>query len=118
MSFTNKWLELENILSEVTQMQNYMHGMYSLINGYQSKNTEYLGYNQQDSTRLTSRIILVRMHQSHLGERKKIITGNGKDLSGRGDGEGKKEQDQLWERWGRREALRANRMNRNVQLGR
>jgi hypothetical protein len=35
LSFTGKWMELENvILSEVTQTQKYMHGMYSLINGY------------------------------------------------------------------------------------
>ena len=30
MSFVGKWMELENILSEVTQTQNDMHGMYSL----------------------------------------------------------------------------------------
>jgi hypothetical protein len=29
MSFAGKWIELENILSEVTQIQNDMHGMYS-----------------------------------------------------------------------------------------
>ena len=35
MSFPGKWMELENIiLSEVTQTQNDMHGMYSLIIGY------------------------------------------------------------------------------------
>jgi hypothetical protein len=33
MKFSEKWMELENILSEVTQMQNYMHSMYSLIMG-------------------------------------------------------------------------------------
>ena len=32
ISFTNKWMELENIiLSEVTQIQKDMHGMYLLI---------------------------------------------------------------------------------------
>jgi hypothetical protein len=32
---TGKWMELENIiLSEVTQTQKDMHGMYSLISGY------------------------------------------------------------------------------------
>jgi hypothetical protein len=32
MSFTGKWMELENItLSEVTQTQKDMHGMYSLV---------------------------------------------------------------------------------------
>jgi hypothetical protein len=33
-SFAGKWMELENIiLSEITQTQNNMHGMYSLISG-------------------------------------------------------------------------------------
>jgi hypothetical protein len=35
MTFAGEWLKLENIiLSEVTQTQNDMHGMYSLISGY------------------------------------------------------------------------------------
>jgi hypothetical protein len=35
MIFAGKWMELENIiLSEVTQTQKDMHGMYSLISGY------------------------------------------------------------------------------------
>ena len=35
LSFASKWIELENIiLSEVTQTQKDMHGMFSLINGY------------------------------------------------------------------------------------
>ena len=35
MSFTGKGMDLENIiLSEVTQTQKYMHGIYSLISGY------------------------------------------------------------------------------------
>jgi hypothetical protein len=35
MDFTGKWMELENIiLSEVTQIQKDMHGMYSLMSGY------------------------------------------------------------------------------------
>ena len=29
MSFVGKWMELENILSEETQTQKNMHGMYS-----------------------------------------------------------------------------------------
>jgi hypothetical protein len=34
LSFAGKWMELENgILSEVTQTQKDMHGMYSLISG-------------------------------------------------------------------------------------
>ena len=32
MNFTGKWMELENVvLSEVTQTQKDMHGMYSLV---------------------------------------------------------------------------------------
>jgi hypothetical protein len=35
LSFAGKWMELENIiLSEVTQTQKDIHGMYSLISGY------------------------------------------------------------------------------------
>ena len=35
MNFAGKWIELENImLSEVTQTQRDMCGMYSLINDY------------------------------------------------------------------------------------
>jgi hypothetical protein len=35
LTFSGKWMELENIiLSEVTQTQKDMHGMYSLISAY------------------------------------------------------------------------------------
>ena len=35
MNFAGKWMKLENInLSEVTQTQKGMHGMYLLISGY------------------------------------------------------------------------------------
>ena len=35
MNFAGKWVELENIiLSEVTEIQKNMHGIYSLISGY------------------------------------------------------------------------------------
>jgi hypothetical protein len=34
LSFASKWMELENILSEVIQTQKDMQGMYSLISGY------------------------------------------------------------------------------------
>jgi hypothetical protein len=35
LSFAGIWMELENIiLSEVTQTQKDMHGIYSLISGY------------------------------------------------------------------------------------
>jgi hypothetical protein len=33
LSFAGKWMELENILIDVIQTQNDMHGMYSLISG-------------------------------------------------------------------------------------
>ena len=35
LSFADKWMELENIiLSEVTQTQRDIHGMYSLLSAY------------------------------------------------------------------------------------
>jgi hypothetical protein len=34
LTFAGKWMELANILSEVTQTQKNMHGMYSLISWY------------------------------------------------------------------------------------
>ena len=34
MKFLDKWMELENILSEVTQSQKSTHAMHSLISGY------------------------------------------------------------------------------------
>jgi hypothetical protein len=34
MKNADKWMELENIRSEVTQTQKDMHGLYSLISGY------------------------------------------------------------------------------------
>ena len=34
MKFLGKWMELENILSKVTQSQKNTHGMHSLINAY------------------------------------------------------------------------------------
>jgi hypothetical protein len=36
MKFAGKWIELEKkiILSDVTQIQKDIHGMYSLISGY------------------------------------------------------------------------------------
>ena len=45
LSFAGKWMELEIIiLSEVTKMQKDMHGMYSLISGYQPKPTKQKKY--------------------------------------------------------------------------
>jgi hypothetical protein len=34
IKFAGKWMKLENILSEVTQAQKDIHGMYSLISAY------------------------------------------------------------------------------------
>jgi hypothetical protein len=34
LSFASTWMELENILSEITQTQKDMHGMYSLMSKY------------------------------------------------------------------------------------
>jgi hypothetical protein len=34
MRFSGKWMELEIILSEVTQTQKNMHAMYSLRSGF------------------------------------------------------------------------------------
>ena len=34
LTFAGKWMELENILREITQTQKDIHGMYSLISGY------------------------------------------------------------------------------------
>ena len=42
MKFAGKWIDLENIiLSELTQSQKNIHGMYSLISGYETKSVEY-----------------------------------------------------------------------------
>ena len=57
MSFSGKWMELDNIiLSEVTQTQKDMHSMSSLVTGYTSKSTEYLGYYLQNFRSLTTKI--------------------------------------------------------------
>jgi hypothetical protein len=48
MKFIGKWMDLEdNILSEVTQSQKNIHGMHSLINGYQPRSLDYRRYNSQ-----------------------------------------------------------------------
>jgi hypothetical protein len=45
--FLGKWMELENILSKVTQSQKDTHSMHSLISGYYPKNSDYPRYNSQ-----------------------------------------------------------------------
>jgi hypothetical protein len=60
LSFAGKLMELQNInLSEVAQTQKDMHGMYSLISGYEpptpkNPNTEYPRYSPQNSKSSTS----------------------------------------------------------------
>lgn len=61
--------------------------------GISQKNIEYPGYNPQKSRRLTSRRAQMNMHQSHLGGRKKAVTGV---WGGVGGGEGR--EGPGWER--------------------
>ena len=43
-----KWMDLENIiLSEVTQTQKDKYHMYSLVNGFKTKNKKKSAYNSQ-----------------------------------------------------------------------
>ena len=58
------------------------------------KSTEYLGYNPQNSRRLTSRRAQVRMLQSHLGGREKQSqkAKGASDLGERGERKGKGEK--------------------------
>jgi hypothetical protein len=87
MNFAGKCMEPENImLSEVTQTQKNIHGMYSLISGYSSKaqNTpiqliEHMKFNKKESQRVDASILLLRGN--------KVISGG----SGGGGGPG-------WER--------------------
>jgi hypothetical protein len=52
LNFAGKWMDLENISSEVTQTQKDMHSMYSLISGYWPSKTnkiaEYRRYSPQN----------------------------------------------------------------------
>ena len=47
MKFLGKWMELENILSKVTQSQKDTHSMHSLISGYYPRIPE--AWNFQDT---------------------------------------------------------------------
>ena len=47
MNFADKWIEQDNILSEVTQTQKFMNGMYSMISGYYPKSIEQPYYTPQ-----------------------------------------------------------------------
>jgi hypothetical protein len=47
MKFAGKWMELENILSEVTQSQKNTHIMHLLVSEYSPKSSEYPTYNSQ-----------------------------------------------------------------------
>jgi hypothetical protein len=57
LSLAGKRMGLANILSEVIQTQKDMHGIYSLISGYNNppqKSTEFPRYSPQNSNRSTS----------------------------------------------------------------
>lgn len=71
MNFEGKWMTLENILSEVIQTPEDMHGMFSLISGYWPKSTEHLGYNPQIVRSVTNRTVQERVLQSQLEEGRK-----------------------------------------------
>ena len=45
MKFLGKWVELENILSEVNQSQKNTHDMHSVITEYSPRITEYPRHN-------------------------------------------------------------------------
>ena len=47
MKFLGKWMEMENILSEVTKSQKNIHGIHSLISGYKLKSSDYPTYNSK-----------------------------------------------------------------------
>ena len=78
LSFAGKWMVLENIiLSEVTQTQKDMHGMYSLISGYKPKKKKV--QNTQDTVHRTQKgqqaeSAQVRDTSVPLGREKKAIT--------------------------------------------
>ena len=100
MNFAGKWMELGNIiLSERTQTQKDIHGMYSLISGYQQKSTEYLGcnhkrYNKQKCPRDGASIPLRWGKEIAMRVRGK----KGGSWVGEMKGRGKGEQDQIWGR--------------------
>ena len=59
LTFAGKWMELENlILSEVTQTQEDMHGMYSLIFSKKKKKKEEKKtiQNTQDTVHRTQKV--------------------------------------------------------------
>jgi hypothetical protein len=77
ISFAGKWMELENIiLSEVSQTQKDACGMYSLISGYESKeSTNYRGYNPQNARRFYKQKGQSEDASIPLGKEKKSIKG-------------------------------------------
>ena len=96
--FAGKWMELENIiLSEITQTQKDVHGMYSLISGYWPKQNNIKQTNKQtkinrihkiQSTEF-KRLRKLKCPSEHtsvpLGIEKKPITSGegGRDLGGK-----------------------------------
>ena len=107
LSFAGIWMELENIiLSEVTQTQKDMHGMYSLISGYEQQQQKYriqfTGLKKVNKLKGPSEDASVPLRR----EKKAITRGEGgRDLGGKWDGEGRGEHDQVSVGGSRTEAL-------------
>ena len=63
MKLLGKWMELENIiLSEITQSQENIHGMHSLISGYKLKSSDYPRYNSlttRNSRRRMTKVLVL-----------------------------------------------------------
>jgi hypothetical protein len=90
MNFTGKWTELENIiLSEVTQTQRDMHGMYSFVN-YRitmQSSTDLRKPRYRESTREDGWIVLRRGDKIDMGGLWMRGTGWKRDGEGSGAGE-------------------------------
>jgi hypothetical protein len=92
--FAGKWMELENIiLSEITQTQKDVHGMYSLISGYWPKQNNIKQTNKQTKINRIHKIQStefkrLRKLKCPLGREKKAITSGegGRDSGWRGGG--------------------------------
>ena len=93
LTFVGKWIELENIiLSEITQTQKDVHGMYSLISGYWPKQNNIKQTNKQTKInrihkiQSTEFIRLNKLKCSSGREKKAILSGEGRrDLRGKVD---------------------------------
>jgi hypothetical protein len=89
LSFADKWMELENIIvSEVTQTQKDMHGMYSLISGYLPKKCRIPKIQSTELKKVNKLKSSSKDASVPLGREKKAITSGegGRDLGGKVDG--------------------------------